>query len=112
MNITNVKIHKLENSKTLALATITIGGDFVVNGLKIFTGKNGLFVSMPSRKKQDGEYVDIAHAISKDAYETIQEQVLKKFYEQDVAPQVEPPVKNERQQRYDSIEVNEDDLPF
>ena len=44
---------------TRAIASATIAGCFAVRGIKIVEGgKDGLFVSMPSRKTQDG-YKDI-----------------------------------------------------
>ena len=40
---------------TRAIASATIAGCFAVRGIKIVEGgKDGLFVSMPSRKTQDG----------------------------------------------------------
>jgi stage V sporulation protein G len=114
MNITNVKIHKLENSKTLALANITIDNDFVVSGLKVLNGQNGYWVAMPNRKKQDGEYQDIAFPVTKEARQAIQDKVLAKFHEthshaefsSNEAKQVYEDVK------YEPIDVNEEDLPF
>ena len=37
-----------ENSKLKAIATINIGDAFTVKGVKVYEGKDGLFVSMPN----------------------------------------------------------------
>lgn len=115
MNITSVRITKFDNSKTLALATITLDDEFVVSGLKVLDGKNGLWVAMPNRKAQDGEYHDIAFPVTKQAREDIQYAVLTKYNE---VEHVQPPnivdtlkkqgVKN----KHATIDVDEDDLPF
>ena len=39
MNITEVRLTKLEDSKALALASITIDKDFVVSGLTVYSGQ-------------------------------------------------------------------------
>ncbi|AZR74953.1 septation protein SpoVG [Anoxybacter fermentans] len=80
MKITEVKVRKIErDGKFLAYATITIDDCFVVKDLKVVKGKNGLFVAMPSRKKSDGEYIDIAHPITSEARELIQRAVLEEY---------------------------------
>jgi stage V sporulation protein G len=61
MEITSVSIKKMEGEGTLkAMASITIDDEFVVTGIKVIEGAKGVFVSMPSRKGNDGEYHDIA----------------------------------------------------
>jgi len=62
-----------------ANASITFDSQFVVTGLKIMEGKSGLFVSMPSVKKADGEWKDTAFPLSKEFRQTIQDTVLKKY---------------------------------
>ena len=64
--ITNVSVYTLNdsNSKTVALATVTISDCLVLTGLRIVKGKKGMFVSMPQRKlskpdKNGNEYADI-----------------------------------------------------
>ena len=83
MNITKTTVHKLDSGNVLALASITINDEFVVSGLRVLNGKNGLWVSMPSRKDKNGEYHDIAFPCTKEARTSIQDSVLAKFHEQD-----------------------------
>lgn len=48
----NVSIHKMKDndSNVLAYAELSIGGSFVIKGIKIMDGPNGAFVSMPNYK--------------------------------------------------------------
>ena len=97
MKITEVRITRLESDgKIRAMASVTFDECFVVTGLKVLEGSNGLFVSMPSRKLPDGTYKDICFPVTKDTREAIQEAVLAKY----VAPEVE------------STTLDDDELPF
>ena len=114
MKITEVRLTKLEDSKALALASITIDTDFVVSGLAIYNGQNGMWVSMPSRKNKEGsdkKYSDICFPITKDAREQIQSAVLDK-YNESVEPHFPQPTKNKEQKEYEIVGVKESDLPF
>ena len=66
MAITDVRIKYVNNdhTKVVAKASVTFDSAFVVHGFSIVKGNNGLFVSMPSIKTIDGNYVDIAHPIT------------------------------------------------
>jgi len=54
MKVTDIRIRigkQTENNERLrAYADITFDESFVIHGLKIIDGQNGLFVAMPSRK--------------------------------------------------------------
>ena len=70
MNITDVRIRLMEKEgKMRAVAAITIDGD------------NGLFIAMPSQKRKDGEYKDIAHPIDSETRNMIQKTVIDKYNE-------------------------------
>ncbi|MGE5558529.1 MAG: septation regulator SpoVG [Bacillota bacterium] len=81
MNITNVKVRKVSNTegKMRGIASITIDESFVVRDIRIIEGQNGLFVAMPSRKTPDGEFRDIAHPITTEARQIIQNAILKEY---------------------------------
>ena len=81
MNITNVKVRKVNNAdgKMRGIASITFDEAFVVRDIRIIEGQNGLFVAMPSRKTPDGEFRDIAHPITTEARQLIQEAILKEY---------------------------------
>ena len=57
----DVKITRLgaPDSNVKAYVSATIGNCFVVRGMKLVEGKNGLFLSMPNYQKKDGSYTDV-----------------------------------------------------
>lgn len=65
-----------------ATASITIADCFRVRGLAVFNGKNGLFVSMPVRpmeSKGTKTYVDVAHPVTREMWQAIQDSVLDAY---------------------------------
>ena len=84
MEITEVRISLREDAKLKAFASITLDDCFVIRGLKIIKGQQGVFVAMPSRKRKDGEYQDIAHPINNSTRKWMEDIVLAK-YEEEVA---------------------------
>jgi len=101
MNITKVKVTKLNSdSKIKAMASVTFDDCFVVTGLKVMEGANGLFVSMPSRKGKDEKYYDICFPVTKDTRELIQDFVLKEYSQGDAVAAENYP------------DESDDELPF
>ena len=81
--ITNVSVYTLNdsNSKTVALATVTISDCLVLTGLRIVKGKKGMFVSMPQRKlskpdKNGNDYADIFFPVTHDFREELNDASL------------------------------------
>ena len=83
MDITEVNINLREEDKLKAFANITFDDVFVVRGLKVIDGSNGLFVCMPSRKLNDGTYKDIAHPITND-FRLHMEKIILEAYQKEV----------------------------
>jgi len=79
VEITEVRITLRNEEKLKAFASITFDDSFVVRGLKVISGSQGYFVSMPSRKRKDGSYQDIAHPINNDMRKKIEDKVLDAF---------------------------------
>jgi stage V sporulation protein G len=79
VNITEVRITLRNEDKLKAFASITCDDCFVVRGLKVINGSDGYFVSMPSRKRKDGSYQDIAHPINNEMRKEIEDKVLDAF---------------------------------
>ena len=81
MKITDVRIRLVEKdgSKLKAVASMTIDECIVVHDIKIVEGKDGYFISMPSRKTPDGEYRDIVHPINTETREQVISEILKAF---------------------------------
>ena len=73
MRITDVRVRKMtQDSKMKAIVSITIDDEFVVHDIKVIEGEKGLFIAMPSKKANDGEYRDIAHPINSETRDRIQ----------------------------------------
>ncbi|HBU70029.1 MAG TPA: hypothetical protein DEE98_06540 [Elusimicrobia bacterium] len=81
MNITEVRIFPKEEEKLKAYAAVTFDDVFVVHNIRIVKGERGLMVCMPSRKKNDGTFKDIAHPISNEFRHTLEQKVLAAFEE-------------------------------
>ena len=79
MEITDVRISLRQEERLKAFVTITFDACFVVRGVKVIDGPSGLFVAMPSRRKNDGTYQDIAHPIHSGMRERIEEKVLEEY---------------------------------
>ncbi|MCL2377228.1 MAG: septation regulator SpoVG [Defluviitaleaceae bacterium] len=80
MQITDVRIRKVNrDGKLKAVASIVFDDEFVVHDIKIVEGEHGLFIAMPSRKTNTGEFRDIAHPVSTPARERIQAAILEKY---------------------------------
>ena len=79
MKITEVKIFSVNEDRLKAYVTITIEGCFVVRDLKIIQGPGGLFVAMPSKKRKDGQFRDIAHPLNQETREKIEDQIFEAY---------------------------------
>ena len=80
MNITDVRIRKGgEEGKMKAIASVTFDDEFVVHDIKVIEGRNGLFIAMPSRKMNDGNYRDIAHPLISETRVRINNAVLSAY---------------------------------
>ena len=85
MKITDVGVRLVSNddAKLKAVASITIDDCLVVHDIKVINGREGMFISMPNRKRPDGEYKDIVHPINTETREELKKVILD-AYEQEV----------------------------
>ena len=80
MKITDVRIRKIDRDGRLkAVASVVFDDEFVVHDIKIVEGDRSLFIAMPSRKTNSGDFRDIAHPLSAPMRERIQAAVLEKY---------------------------------
>lgn len=79
MEITEVKVFPINEEKLRAFVSIVFDHCFMVNDIKVIQGRDGLFISMPSRKKKNGEFKDIAHPLNNEARRTIEDRILAAF---------------------------------
>jgi len=83
MEITDVRVFPVEinGSMVKAYATVTFDDSFVVRDMRVIEGKNGIFVSMPARRKRNGDYQDVCFPISAKLRDLMENEVLEKFDE-------------------------------
>ena len=84
MEITDVKVIPVDDEKLKAFVSIVFDQSFVVTDIKIINGPKGLFVSMPSKKRKDGTFKDIAHPLNNQMRQYLEDKVLT-VYRQQVA---------------------------
>ncbi len=81
MEVTEVRIFPVEEDKLKAFVSIIFDDCFVVSDIKIISGTSGLFISMPSKKRKNGTFRDIAHPLNNETRRRIEEKVLEKYRE-------------------------------
>lgn len=79
MEITEVRVFPVNEDKLKAYATITFDDCFVVRDLKVIHGNSGLFVAMPSKKRKDGSFKDVAHPLNNEFRSKIEQKVLDAY---------------------------------
>lgn len=79
MELTEIRITLRDDNKLKGFASITLENAFVIRGLKIIEGASGLFIAMPSRKRRDGTFQDIAHPINMETREWMESQVIAAY---------------------------------
>ncbi len=79
MDISEIRITLRDDNKLKGFASITLENAFVIRGLKIIEGASGLFIAMPSRKRKDGTFQDIAHPINMATREWMENQIIAAY---------------------------------
>lgn len=78
----DVKIHAIRTGgPVLANASVTPNGCFAVRGLKVMSGSNGPFVSMPSYKAKSG-YRDICFPCTREFHQQFHRTVLNAYQQE------------------------------
>lgn len=83
IEITEVNVFPVNEERLKAYVSITLNDCFVVRDLKVIKGNSGLFVAMPSKKRKDGQFKDIAHPLNQEVRDMIEQKVFD-AYEQEV----------------------------
>ena len=81
MEITEVRVFPVDEEKLKAFVSIIIDDCFVVSDIRIISGASGLFISMPSKKRKNGTFRDIAHPLNSETRRRIEEKVLARYRE-------------------------------
>ena len=82
MKITDIRIRRIfQENRLRALVSVTLDNDFAIHDIKVVKGPQRLFVAMPSRKDENGVFRDIAHPITPQAREMLEDSILEAYYE-------------------------------
>jgi stage V sporulation protein G len=82
MKITEVKVFPVNEDRLKAYVSITLDECFVIRDLKVIQGPSGLFVAMPSKKRKDGQFRDIAHPLNQETRDMIEDSVFDAYENQ------------------------------
>ena len=81
MQITEIKVFPIGEEKLKAFVSIILDECFVVSDIKIIQGTGGLFVSMPSKKRKNGTFRDIAHPLNNETRRLFEERIITRYRE-------------------------------
>lgn len=81
MKITDIRIFPVDEPKLKAFVSIIFDHSFIVSDIKIIEGTNGLFLSMPSKKRKDGTFKDIAHPLNSETRKMMEDAVIAAYHE-------------------------------
>ncbi len=74
------RIHRLDTESSLkGFADISVSGCFIVKGLRVVAGKNGLFVGMPQQLGKDGEWHNRVSLVDEAVKDKLSELILSAF---------------------------------
>ena len=81
MQVTEIKIRKLFEENVLkAIVSVTFDDCFTVHDIKIVYANSRYFTVMPNKKSKDGRTSDIAHPINKEFRDTLEKNILNKYF--------------------------------
>lgn len=86
-----------DNERVRGYASIVFDDCFIVRGITILSGSQGLYIIMPARKRRDGSFQDVAHPINNDTRLMIENAILDEY--QRVFDEEEAKVPNETDNR-------------
>jgi len=81
MEVTGVRVFPVNEEKLKAFVSVIFDDCFVVSDIKIINGNNGLFISMPSKKRKNGTFRDIAHPLNNETRRMLEEKILARYNE-------------------------------
>jgi stage V sporulation protein G len=79
MEITDIRVFPVAEDKLKAYVTITFDKCFVVRDIKVIQGLEGLFVAMPSKRRKDGTFKDVAHPLNAETRAWLEKAVLTEY---------------------------------
>ena len=82
MEITDITIRKIVNNETpmKAIVSVTLDDQLALHDIKVIYARDKYFVVMPSRKKRDGSYRDVAHPITSSFRAELEDKVISAYH--------------------------------
>lgn len=114
MKITKVNFYPYSKKGNFkGYASVELGGEVVITGIRLLDGKKGLFIAMPAQADSEGEYHDIAFPVTKELREKMTDAVIEAYEDGDEKPKKAKKSKKRKAKDEDEDEDDEDDqIPF
>lgn len=73
-------IYRFEGDGAIrAFCDIIVSNAMLIKGIRIFEGRNGLFVRMPAKQSKDGKWYESIRPMSKEIRDALNEVIIKAF---------------------------------
>jgi len=80
LNITEVRIKKINKGDLLAAASVCIDNCFIIREIKLLNGKNGRYISMPKRKIKNRDFrQDFSYPINEETRLQLLESISEQY---------------------------------
>jgi stage V sporulation protein G len=80
VEITEVRVYPVREEKLKAFVSVVFDRCFMVNDIKVIQGKEGLFISMPSRRRKNGDFKDVAHPLNQETRRWVEDRILGEYH--------------------------------
>lgn len=82
MNVQVQRMYRFDTDRPLkAFADIIIGDCVLIKGVRVMSGKNGLFVSMPREEARDKKWYETVRCLTPEFQEEVKKAVLTAYNE-------------------------------
>ena len=80
MEISDIRIRKtMRDGRLRAVASVTLDNAVAIHDIKIVQGDDRLFVAMPSRREEAGNYRDIIHPINSITRSALENSIIQAY---------------------------------
>ena len=80
LNITEIRVKKINKGDLLAAASICIDNCFIIREIKLLNGKNGRYISMPKRKVKNKDFKkDFSYPINEETRLQLLEAISEQY---------------------------------
>lgn len=80
LNITEIRIKKINKGDLLAAASICVDNCFIIREIKLLNGKNGRYISMPKRKVKNKDFKqDFSYPINEETRLQLLEAISEQY---------------------------------